>query len=123
MAKTILIAEDKKDSRELMRVVLEWCGYEVIEAEDGREAVKKFGQQKPDLVLMDISMPVIDGLSATRIMRERESKTELPILAVTALGNILHEHALEAGCNEVISKPIEFETLQPKIEKYLARCH
>jgi CheY-like chemotaxis protein len=121
MSKTILVAEDTEDSRYMMRYILELCGYDVIEAEDGSEAVKKFRQEKPDLVLMDISMPVMDGLTATRIIREKEGTTKLPIFAVTAHGNGLYKEAIAAGCNEVIPKPVIFETLQPVIEKYLSK--
>ena len=121
MTKTILIVEDTEDSRQLMTFVLQTCGYNVIEAKDGNEAVEKLKKEKPDLILMDISMPVMDGLTATRIIRESEEVAKLPILAVTAHGSALYKAAIDAGCDEVISKPIEFETLQPVIEEYLSK--
>lgn len=117
--KVILIVEDYDDSREFMKFLLENFGYEVWEAADGLEAVECIKRQVPDLVLMDMSMPRMDGLTATRIIRESESKTQLPILAFTANGRNFYEKAIEAGCNDLIPKPVDFDTLQPVIEHYL----
>jgi CheY-like chemotaxis protein len=118
--KTILVVEDYDDSREFMKLLLEDFGYEVTEAADGLEAVAEIIRQLPDLVLMDINMPRMDGLTATRVIRESESKTKLPILAVTANGKTYSEQAIEAGCNAMIQKPIDSNTLKPLIELYLS---
>ena len=118
--RTILVVEDYDDSREFMKFVLESYGYEVTEAVDGLEAVAEITRQLPDLVLMDMRMPRMDGLTATRIIRETESKTKLPILAVTANGKTYSKQAMEAGCNMMIQKPVDFDTLQPIIELYLS---
>lgn len=120
MQKTILVAEDMRDSRQMTKFLLEMFGYIVIEAENGQQAVKSAAEHHPDLILMDMSMPVMDGLSATKAIRKLNEKTKIPIIAVTAFGKQFYERAIEAGCNDLISKPIDFDTLQPVIEQYLA---
>ena len=118
MQKTILIAEDYDDTRYFMRFLLEGFGYEVLEASNGQEAVEKVKNHNLNLILMDMAMPIMDGLTATRIIRESESKTQLPILAITAHGNSFYQRAIEAGCNDLIAKPVDIQTLQPLIEQY-----
>jgi len=119
MSKKILIADDYDDNRECMKFLLQSFGYEVLEAIDGLEAIECIKQQDPDLVLMDVSMPNMDGLTATRIIREFQEKSKLPIIAVTAHGKQIYQQAIESGCNDLIAKPIDFNTLQPVIEQYL----
>lgn len=119
MQKTILVAEDTEDSRQLMKVILEMFGYLVLEAEDGQQAIESVAKYHPDLVLMDISMPIMDGLTATKAIREFDKNLQLPIIAVTAFGREYYEQAIEAGCNDLISKPVDFKQLQPVIEHYL----
>ena len=87
MQKRVLIADDFKDTRKLMKVLLEKNGYEVIEAADGYEAVKQAVKNRPNLILMDIAMPVMDGIQATQAIRCHYDLTEVPILAVTAYGD------------------------------------
>jgi CheY-like chemotaxis protein len=120
MSKKVLIVEDSDDSRHFMKILLELSGYEVIEAINGQEAVDAVKRDLPDLVLMDMSMPVMDGISATRIIRKDENSATLPIIAVTAFGASYQRIAIEAGCNALIPKPVEFNTLQPVLEHYLA---
>ena len=120
MQKTILVVEDTEDSRQMMKFLLEMFGYIVIEAEDGQQAVKSATEHHPDLILMDMSMPVMDGLTATKAIRKFDGVNQIPIIAVTAFGNQIYKSAIEAGCNELISKPIDFNMLKPVIEKYLA---
>ena len=120
MAKKVLIVEDYEDAREFMKFLLETYGYQVIEAADGIEAVDKVKQQHPDLVLMDISLPMVDGLTATRAIREFDEKAKLPIIAVTAFGKNYYTRAMEAGCNDLIDKPIDFDVLEPILHQYLA---
>ena len=120
MQKTILVAEDTEDSRHLMKILLEMSGYVVIEAEDGQQAVKSAAELHPDLILMDMSMPIMDGLSATKAIRESDKKPKIPIIAVTAFGKQYYERAIEAGCDNLISKPVDFDALRPVIEQYLA---
>ena len=120
MPKTILIVEDYADSRSLMRFMLESNGYAVIEASNGQEAVDTVKSHVPDLILMDMSMPVMDGLEATRILRKYDATARLPIIAVTAYGNTYYSKAIRAGCNEVLSKPLDFQSLEPLLNQYLA---
>lgn len=120
MQKTILVADDTEDSRQLMKILLEMFGYIVIEAENGQQAVKSAAEHHPDLILMDMSMPVMDGLTATKAIRMFKEKTKIPIIAVTAFGKQFYERAIEAGCNNLISKPVDFDALQPIIKRYLA---
>ncbi len=109
-----------EDSRQLMKFLLEMSGYIVIEAGDGQQAVESAAEHQPDLILMDMSMPVMDGLEATKAIREFKEKTRIPIIAVTAFGRQYYERAIEAGCDDLISKPVDFDALQPVIEQYLA---
>lgn len=119
MGKTILIVDDTEDTREVMRIILEMCGYFIIEAADGSEAVKNTIEQNPDLVLMDVSMPIMDGLTATKVIRSLTNKTQLPIIALTAHGKNYYKRVIEAGCNDLIPKPVDFDALQPVIQRYL----
>jgi two-component system cell cycle response regulator DivK len=119
MHKTILVAEDTEDSRQLMKILLEIFGFVVIEAENGQQAVMRAAEQRPDLILMDISMPVMDGLTATKAIRKFEASSKVPIIAVTAHGKSFYEQAIKAGCNDLIPKPVDFDMLKPVIEQYL----
>lgn len=119
MAKVILVVEDYEDARGYMRHLLEECGYDVIEAVDGIEAVEFFKKSHPDLILMDISLPVVDGLTATKAIRQSPQGKEIPIIAITAFSNLYLEKALEAGCNELIGKPFDIDSLEIKIKNYL----
>ncbi|MEO8073338.1 MAG: response regulator [Acidobacteriota bacterium] len=120
MTKKVLIVEDYEDTREFMKFLLESYGYQVIEAADGIEAVDLAKNQAPDLILMDISLPVVDGLTATRTIRECNSKAQMPIIAVTAFGKNFYNKAIEAGCNDLIDKPVDFDVLEPILTHYLA---
>jgi two-component system cell cycle response regulator DivK len=119
MQKLILIVEDYEDNRELMKFLLESFGYQVIEAADGIEAVDKVRQFHPDLILMDISLPFVDGLTATRFIREFSNNEDLPIIAVTSFGKSYYGKAIEAGCDDLIDKPIDVERLTPILKQYL----
>ena len=120
MPKKILIVEDNEDARSFMKLLVENYGYQAIEAADGIEALEKFRRQQPDLVLMDVSLPFVDGLTTTKAIREIEDSAEVPIFVVTAFGKSFREQAIEAGCNELISKPVDFHVLRLLIEKYLS---
>lgn len=119
MAKTILIVEDYEDTRGFMKILLESYGYQVVEAADGIEAVDRFKSVHPDLILMDISLPVVDGLTATKTIREIADGEQIPIIAVTAFGNRYLQRALEAGCDALIDKPVDFDALEPVLSQYL----
>jgi two-component system cell cycle response regulator DivK len=119
-AKKVLIVEDYDDTRDLMKFLVESYGYQVIEAADGIEAVDKVKQLHPDLILMDISLPMVDGLTATKFIRQVDPTSKVPIIAVTAFGKSYYQKAIEAGCNDLIPKPLDFDTLEPIINQYLA---
>lgn len=121
MTKKVLIVEDYEDTREFMKILLESYGYKVIEAADGIEAIDRVKQFHPDLILMDISLPVVDGLTATRAIREfDEESKKVPIIAVTAFGKNYYKKAIEAGCNDLIDKPVDFNSLEPILKSYLS---
>jgi CheY-like chemotaxis protein len=119
MPKRVLIADDFNDTRRLMKLLLETNGYEVDEASDGYEAVKKAVKLRPNLILMDIAMPVMDGIQATQAIRRHYDQTEVPIVAVTAYGDFYNDRARDAGCNDVIQKPVEVSKLPPIVERYI----
>lgn len=119
MQKKILIAEDYADIRLMMKMLVRGYGYEVIEAADGYEAVEKAKQYHPDLILMDLSMPIMNGLTATEIIRSLDGMEKLPIIAVTAYGKNYYNRAIKAGCNDVLNKPLDFGNLQPLLNQYL----
>lgn len=118
---TIMVAEDFDDTRIMMRKLLEMSGYEVVEAANGREAVDLVRANCPDLILMDLNMPQLDGLAATEQIREcRDLCKNVTILAITAHDTIgMKEAAMEAGCNGYLTKPIDFEKLQKIIDRIL----
>src|SRR5438105_15758832 len=110
--KTILLVEDFADSRFMMRRLLELDGYRVVEATTGREAVECARRECPDLILMDLSLPEMDGLTATRLIRELESLCDVPIIAVSAHDEAtFHTRARAAGCDEYVTKPVDFDRL------------
>jgi two-component system, cell cycle response regulator DivK len=117
---TVLVVDDFEDSRFVLRQLLEASEYRVIEAADGREAVETAQRHCPDLVLMDLNMPLVDGLTATKLIREcRGACRDVPIVAVTAFDTYgMKEAALEAGCDDYLAKPLDFDHL----EKVLRRC-
>ena len=119
MSKTILIVEDYKDTRVMIKVLLEDLGYNVLEAEDGWAAVESVKRQVPDLILMDMALPSTDGLRATKIIRQFEETSKVPIIAFTASGEFIYKQAMEAGCNDLLLKPVDIDKLQSVVEQYL----
>ena len=118
---TILVVEDFEDTREMIALELRHEGYEVVEAADGVSAVEMVKRRCPDLVLMDLSLPGRDGLSAAYRMRELEPMCRVPIVACTAHGAGLHrEVALAAGCDEYVTKPIDMALLKGVVARLLA---
>lgn len=118
MTKKVLVVEDQTDLRKMMKILLEIHGFDVIEAADGYEAVEKAVDEFPDLILMDISMPVMDGLDSTRTIRLHKELNDVPIVAVTAYGDFYDVRALDAGCTDVLHKPLDFALLKPMVERY-----
>ena len=118
---TILIVDDSQDIRDLLKVVVGALGYSTLEAADGREALEIAKQRTPDLILMDLSMPVMDGFGATRIIREMPDIGQIPIVAVSAHNTPQHRtQALQVGCNEYLSKPVNFAELSKLITRLLS---
>lgn len=116
----ILIVDDNRDSRELVVKILKNRGYQTIEAVDGEEAIEKAVTERPDLILMDRSLPKIDGYEVTRRLKGQEEFKDIPIVALTAhamRGD--REKALHAGCEGYISKPIDVRELPELIKSYL----
>jgi CheY-like chemotaxis protein len=117
-AATILIAEDHLDSRDAMRALLEAFGFHVLVAVNGREAIDTALAQPPDLILMDIMMPEVDGFEATRELRRHPATSRIPIIAVTAMEGA-HQLALQAGANDYVRKPIDIRGLMAKVQSWL----
>ncbi len=118
--RTILVVDDFDDTRLLLRTWLRKKGYRVVEAENGNEAIAKARDLKPDLIIMDVEMPELDGLSATREIRTLKNSAELPIVAVSAYGaDLFREQALAAGCNDYMSTPFEPDELEKLIQSLL----
>lgn len=113
---TVLLVEDTEDNRFMMRRLLEMTGYRVVEALNGEEAVKLAESETPQLILMDLSLPVIDGLAATRLIRKLPQLKSTPIIAVSAHDTSdFQSEAIQAGCNSYVSKPIDFSELETLI--------
>jgi CheY-like chemotaxis protein len=108
---TVLVAEDSQDTRIMLKRAFELKGYRVFEAEDGQQALDKARRHRPSLIIMDLNMPVLDGLEAVKNFRKLEREGEhVPIIAITAYDVYgMEEAALEAGCNIYLSKPLDLE--------------
>ena len=120
--KLLLVVEDFEDSRFMMLRLLEMAGYRVLEASDGEQAVDLAVQKRPALILMDLSLPKLDGLAATRKIRRHRTMGKVPIVAVSA-----HDapesriEALEAGCNDYVTKPIDLDHLTALLQRLLSK--
>jgi CheY-like chemotaxis protein len=118
----ILVVEDFEDSRFMMRRLLEMTGYSVVEASDGEQAVELAVQERPALILMDLSLPKLDGLAATRQIRQHRGVSKIPIVAVSAHdSDESRSEALEAGCDEYVTKPIDFDQLDRLLKRLLPK--
>jgi CheY-like chemotaxis protein len=118
----VLMAEDSAVNRELLREILESRGCEVEEAWDGEEALQKMGRSRPDILLLDIGMPKLDGFGVIRKVREDPKLANLPVLAVTAYamrGDL--EKGLDAGFDGYLSKPVNAQSLFAEMERLLSR--
>ena len=120
MGKTILIVEDEPKNMKLTRDLLNMSGFETIEAWDGRQGVEKAKSAQPNLILMDIMMPKMDGLEATRIIKADAKTKHIPIIALTSYamkGD--RERTIEAGCDGYIAKPVDILEVLKTIEHFL----
>jgi two-component system cell cycle response regulator DivK len=119
-SKTVLLVEDNEDNRTVYRTILEHFGYQVIEARNGEDGVNMAREQHPDLILMDISIPLIDGWEATRMLKSEPGTSDIPIIALTA-------HALatdrakanEVGCDGYLAKPCEPRRVVAEVERFI----
>jgi two-component system cell cycle response regulator DivK len=120
VTKRILIIEDQEDNRTILRDVLSAAGYVLIEAVDGREGVKLARSERPDLILMDIQLPVLDGYEATRQIRAIGELKSIPIIAVTSYALSGDEaKARAAGCDGYVTKPFSPRQLLAKVREYM----
>lgn len=118
----VLVTDDHEDTRLMFRTLLSMRGYEVIEAADGEQAVLLTDSAAPDLILMDGTLPRLDGLSATRRIRELSNGRKTPIVFICGQAEPhFRASALDAGCDEFLLKPLDFELLGSVLEKHLGK--
>ena len=118
----VLVVEDNEMNRDMLSRRLERRGYEVITAVDGEDGVNKAQSEAPDMVLMDMDLPVLDGWAATRQLKDSPDTRLIPVIALTAhamAGD--REKAMDAGCDDYDTKPVEFSRLLEKMEKLLGK--
>jgi two-component system cell cycle response regulator DivK len=116
----VLLVDDDESNRDMLSRRLEHRGYQVVTAVDGREAVEQARAEVPSLILMDVTLPVLDGLAATRELKSRPELRDIPVIALTAhAGPEDRDRAREAGCDDYDTKPIEFSRLEQKMQNLL----
>ena len=120
MTTTVLLVEDNADNQEIYRLILEHFGFEVIQAWDGEEGVGIARERMPDVILMDVSIPKIDGLEATRMLKADAATAGIPIIALTAHAlRSDQDRAFEAGCDGYLSKPVEPKRVVEEVRRVL----
>jgi two-component system, cell cycle response regulator DivK len=123
MSKRILVVEDQPDNRQIIRDMLAPTEYEIIEVENGEQALAVVAKERPDLILMDIQLPVMDGYEATRRIKADPALRSIPIIAVTSYALSGEEmKARAAGCDEYVAKPFSPHQLLAKIKQYLSQA-
>ena len=123
MTKRILVIEDTEDNRQIVRDLLESAGYELIEALDGLEGVAAAEREHPDLILMDIQLPGIDGYEALRLIRDDPRVGDVPVVAVTAFAmREDRERAAREGFDGYLGKPISVRALMAQVSEFLSNC-
>lgn len=122
MPASILIADDYEDNRELLRLILEMSGHHVREARDGRECITMAQLEPPDLFLIDLSMPVLDGWDVLKELRANEQMRTIPCIAITAFADSFRERAFQSGFNAYLTKPFRSKELTSMVERLLAEC-
>ena len=116
----ILVVDDFEDAQEMYKQYLEFCGYRTATATNGKEAVEKANQLGPDLILMDLSLPVMDGWEATRQLKSSDRTCDIPVVALTGHALAGHsERAREAGCDAFVTKPCLPDALVAEIQRML----
>src|SRR6266576_1281514 len=118
--RTIMVVDDYDDTRLMLRRVLERLGYSVLEASNGQEAVDTADREHPDLILMDLDLPILDGIAATQRIRKQPEMEKVPIVAVTAHPmSYTHVKAFAKACSEYMAKPIDTTELERLVTRYL----
>jgi CheY-like chemotaxis protein len=118
---TVLLVEDTEDNRQMMKSLLEMSGFRVVEARNGKEAVDVASQEMPQIILMDLSLPYVDGIAATRQIRRLPGLKKVPIVVVSAHDTSdFHSMALDAGCNAYVTKPVHYPELEDLVNSLLA---
>lgn len=118
MTKSVLVVEDYEDTREMMRLMIEQQGYDVLEAAGPYEAIQKAAEFHPDLILMDIGLPLMDGLSTAEVINANERLADIPIVAVTAYHDV-RSQVMKAGCTGVLYKPVDPPELKQVLDTHL----
>ena len=122
MTKRILVVEDQQDNRQILRDLLTSADYAMTEAENGEEALAAVAKQRPDLILMDIQLPIMDGYEATRRIKANPAWKDIPIIVVTSYALSGDEaKAREAGCDAYVTKPYSPRLLLAKIREYMPK--
>jgi len=120
--KTVLLVEDNEDNIIVYSTILQHFGYRVMEALNGEEGIAKARTEQPDLILMDISIPVIDGWEATQVLKRDPKTRRIPIIALTAHALASdREKAMEVGCDSYLAKPCEPKTVVSEVERFIGR--
>ena len=120
MTRTILVVEDQEDNRQILRDLLGSAGFQMVEAHDGEQALAMARSQRPDLILMDIQLPILDGYEATRAIKRDPELKHIPVIAVTSYALSGDEtRAREAGCDAYVAKPYSTRHLLVKIGQFL----
>jgi two-component system, cell cycle response regulator DivK len=120
MSKRVLVVEDQEDNRQILRDLLANVGYEMIEVQDGEEALVAARTQSPDLILMDIQLPLLDGYEATRRIKAQSDLRHIPVIVVTSYAlSGDEEKARAAGCDDYVAKPYSARKLLETINRYL----
>ncbi len=118
----ILIVDDDEDNRSMLKLLLEIWKYRVIEAANGLEAITIAENTRPDLILMDVKLPLLDGFSATVELRHSEKIENVPVIFLSACAEAIYKQkASDAGGNEYLTKPLDFEELEKTLGKYIHR--
>lgn len=120
MPKKILIVEDNESNRQLLHYVLEHRGHEVIEAKDGKEGIEKAGEYMPDLIFMDLQLPVLDGFTAIKTLKNSPKTEHIKIIAITAFAMKGDKEMIkETGADDYIAKPIDTRLMAEIVDKFL----
>lgn len=121
MKARVLVIEDNEQNLYLITFILEHHGYEVIQARDGKAGIQIAKEARPDLILLDIQLPEMDGYAVATLLREDSDFDHVPVIAVTSYAMVGdREKAIEAGCTGYLEKPINPDTVASELEKYLA---